>query len=176
MRTTTLGPFGEVIRATGPMAKANPIRFSTKYQDDESDLLYYGYRYYKPSTGTWLNRDPKGEDGGLNLYVNVGNNEISRVDPDGRGFVDCAQALSDLGAAEANLAKRLAEAAADINGTGLDAGHKKALQQAMNQVENALDRVVKHCGCVVGAAALIAGAIALLDAAAALLAGLVIAA
>jgi RHS repeat-associated protein len=158
------------------MAKANPIRFSTKYQDDESDLLYYGYRYYKPSTGTWLNRDPKGEDGGLNLYVNVGNNEISRVDPDGRGFVDCAQALSDLGAAEANLAKRLAEAAADINGTGLDAGHKKALQQAMNQVENALDRVVKHCGCVVGAAALIAGAIALLDAAAALLAGLVIAA
>ena len=32
------GPFGEVIRQTGPMAKANPIRFSTKYQDDESDL------------------------------------------------------------------------------------------------------------------------------------------
>jgi RHS repeat-associated protein len=57
-RTTTLGPFGEVIRATGPMAKANPFRFSTKYQDDESDLLYYGYRYYKASTGTWLSRDP----------------------------------------------------------------------------------------------------------------------
>jgi hypothetical protein len=26
------GPFGEVLRATGPMAKANPFRFSTKYQ------------------------------------------------------------------------------------------------------------------------------------------------
>ena len=37
------GPFGEVIRATGPMAKANPFRFSTKYQDDETDLLYYRY-------------------------------------------------------------------------------------------------------------------------------------
>ena len=34
------GPFGEVIRATGPMAKINPFRFSTKYQDDETDLLY----------------------------------------------------------------------------------------------------------------------------------------
>ena len=45
------GPFGEVIRATGPMAKANPFRFSTKFQDDETDLLYYGYRYYNPSTG-----------------------------------------------------------------------------------------------------------------------------
>jgi RHS repeat-associated protein len=52
------GPFGEVIRATGPMAKVNPFRFSTKYQDDETDLLFYGYRYYKPSTGSWLSRDP----------------------------------------------------------------------------------------------------------------------
>ncbi len=56
------GPFGEVIRATGLMAKANPFRFSTKYDDDESDLLYYGYRYYKPSTGTWPNRDPLGDE------------------------------------------------------------------------------------------------------------------
>jgi len=54
------GPFGEVIRATGPMSKTNPMRFSTKYQDDESDLLYYGYRYYKPSTGVWLSCDPMG--------------------------------------------------------------------------------------------------------------------
>ena len=74
------GPFGEVIRATGPMAKANPIRFSTKYDDDESDLLYYGYRYYRPSTGTWLNRDPIGEYGGYNNYSMIRNNPISRVD------------------------------------------------------------------------------------------------
>jgi RHS repeat-associated protein len=54
------GPFGELIRATGPMAKLNPFRFSTKYDDDESDLLYYGYRYYNASTGRWLSRDPLG--------------------------------------------------------------------------------------------------------------------
>jgi len=57
------GPFGEVIRATGPMARANPFRFSTKYQDDESDLLYYGYRYYNASTGRWISRDPVEELG-----------------------------------------------------------------------------------------------------------------
>ncbi|MBU6410225.1 MAG: RHS repeat-associated core domain-containing protein [Verrucomicrobia bacterium] len=57
------GPFGEVIRSTGPMAKANPIRWSTKYQDDESDLIMYPYRPYKPSTGTWLSQDPKMEPG-----------------------------------------------------------------------------------------------------------------
>ncbi len=43
------GPFGEAVLATGPMAKANLIRFSTKYQDDETDLVYYGYRFYNPN-------------------------------------------------------------------------------------------------------------------------------
>jgi RHS repeat-associated protein len=62
-RTCLEGPFGEVLRATGPMAKANPFRFSTKFQDDETDLLYYGYRYYSTSTGRWLNRDPLEEIG-----------------------------------------------------------------------------------------------------------------
>jgi RHS repeat-associated protein len=57
------GPFGELVRATGPMAKVNPFRFSTKFQDDEIDLLYYGYRYYNASTGRWICRDPLGEAG-----------------------------------------------------------------------------------------------------------------
>jgi RHS repeat-associated protein len=57
------GPFGEVIRANGPMAKTNPFRFSTKYQDDETDLLYFGYRYYNANTGRWLSRDPLEEQG-----------------------------------------------------------------------------------------------------------------
>jgi RHS repeat-associated protein len=57
------GPFGELIRATGPMAKVNPFRFSTKFQDDETDLVYYGYRYYNASTGRWINRDPLHELG-----------------------------------------------------------------------------------------------------------------
>ena len=55
------GPFGELLRATGPLAKANPFRFSTKFQDDESGWVYYGYRYYSPNTGRWLSRDPIGE-------------------------------------------------------------------------------------------------------------------
>ena len=78
------GPFGEVIRNSGPMAKVNPIRFSTKYQDDESDLLYYGCRYYKPSTGTWPNRDSLEEKGGNNLYGFADNNAITDIDADGR--------------------------------------------------------------------------------------------
>ncbi len=76
------------------MAKANPFRFSTKYQDNETDLIYYGYRYYDPSTGRWLNCDPLGELGfetlrhgranllgdGPNLYAFVQNNPVDRTD------------------------------------------------------------------------------------------------
>jgi RHS repeat-associated protein len=74
------GPFGETVRMTGAIARNNPFRFSTKYQDDESDMLYYGYRYFKSSTGTWPNRDPKQEKGGKNLYCFVINTPITRTD------------------------------------------------------------------------------------------------
>jgi RHS repeat-associated protein len=74
------GPFGEVIRATGPMARVNPFRWSTQNQDDETDLVMYPARPYSPSTGRWLSRDPIQEQGGLNLYGFVGNNPISRFD------------------------------------------------------------------------------------------------
>ncbi len=71
--------FGRVIHSTG-----NPddfaFRFSTKYTDDETGLLYYGYRYYVPETGRWISRDPIGEYGGLNLYAFVLNDGVNWVD------------------------------------------------------------------------------------------------
>lgn len=75
------------------MTKANPFRFSTKYQDDESDLVYYGYRYYSASTGRWVSRDPKEEKGGINLYALVKNKPVSAYDPLGLSCEDpCGQA------------------------------------------------------------------------------------
>ena len=74
------GPFGEPIKATGPMAKANPFTFSTKYTDQESGLLYYGYRYLNASTGRWLSRDPIEEWGGINLYGICSNNPVCCID------------------------------------------------------------------------------------------------
>jgi RHS repeat-associated protein len=54
-------PYGNSIVATGILAATNPYRFSTKYLDAESNLYYYGYRYYDPNTGRWLSRDPMGD-------------------------------------------------------------------------------------------------------------------
>ena len=78
------GPFGELLRATGPMARENPFRFSTKYQDDETDFVYFGHRWYEPGTGCWLSRDPAEESGGANLYAFVRNDPLNAIDPLGR--------------------------------------------------------------------------------------------
>jgi RHS repeat-associated protein len=103
-------PFGQTIRATGDMALLNPIRFSTKYTDGESGFLYYGYRYYDPNAGRWVNRDPieelafqrnllkegvtigeanffKNED--FLLYIFVGNNPSDNIDFLGLSCMRC---------------------------------------------------------------------------------------
>ena len=56
-------PFGNIVKCTGPLKDENPFRFSTKYQDNETGLLYYGYRYYNADMGRWISRDPLGEPG-----------------------------------------------------------------------------------------------------------------
>ena len=74
------GPFGELVRATGPLARSFNFLFSTKYFDWETGLSYYGYRYYSPTQGRWLSRDPIGERGGANLYGIVDNNPVNHFD------------------------------------------------------------------------------------------------
>lgn len=74
------GPFGEGLRASGSIIETNPFRFSTKYHDTETGLLYYGFRFYEPNRGRWINRDPIQEEGGKNLCAFVLNDPIGFVD------------------------------------------------------------------------------------------------
>jgi len=79
-------PFGRQTLATGRTNFSH--RFSTKYHDPESGLLYYGFRYYNPDTGRWLNRDPIEEAGGVNLYGFVLNDPFNLIDILGREPTD----------------------------------------------------------------------------------------
>lgn len=72
-------PFGNAVVNTDATNQYT-YRFSTKPFDVETGLYYYGYRYYDPLTGRWLNRDPIGEGGGINLYGMIGNDGINAVD------------------------------------------------------------------------------------------------
>jgi len=50
-------------------AIGNPYMCSGVRRDSETELYYYGYRYYNPQLGRWMSRDPIGESGGGNLYA-----------------------------------------------------------------------------------------------------------
>ncbi len=39
--------------------------------------------FYDPGSQRWLNRDPIGEGGGVNLYAYVGNDPVNEADPEG---------------------------------------------------------------------------------------------
>jgi RHS repeat-associated protein len=95
------GPFGEPLRASGEtITGENPFRFSTKFTDRESGFLYYGFRYYNPETGRWLNRDPLEEQGGINLYLFALNNAVNSFD-----YLGLAVGLTSI---DATLARALA--------------------------------------------------------------------
>jgi RHS repeat-associated protein len=72
-----------LIRASGTFAALNPIRFSSKYFDDEVGLSYYGYRYYNANFGRWISRDSIQERGGPNIYAFCINQTTRYVDPEG---------------------------------------------------------------------------------------------
>ena len=78
--------FGRLLSSSGSMADVFRHRFSTKYFESETGLYYYGYRFYSPALMRWQNRDPIGEEGGLNLYGFCGNNAMWRFDKDGRAY------------------------------------------------------------------------------------------
>ena len=63
-----------------PRTERVPLLSSSTKRDDETGLLYYGFRYYLPGIGTWLSRDPIEEVGGLNLYGMVGNDPLNTID------------------------------------------------------------------------------------------------
>ena len=56
----------------------NPWRFSSKRH--ESDLIFFGLRFYDPSLCRWLTPDPSGFSDGANLYLFVQNNPQNRLD------------------------------------------------------------------------------------------------
>jgi RHS repeat-associated protein len=76
-------PFGNTLSSTGTIAAANVYRFSSKEAHANSGSYYYLYRFYDPNLQRWLNRDPLGELGAINLYSFAGNRPIILIDPYG---------------------------------------------------------------------------------------------
>ena len=75
-------PFGQEIKNEGVR-----YAFATGKELDESELHYFGARYYDSNSGRFTSVDPfSGQDGNL-AYAYVANNPLMFVDPDGRKIV-----------------------------------------------------------------------------------------
>jgi RHS repeat-associated protein len=53
----------------------------TGHHHHVTGLVQTWHRFYDPELGKWLNRDPIGEEGGINLYQYCHNNPINWIDP-----------------------------------------------------------------------------------------------
>lgn len=72
-------PYGRMTVIAGSFTA--DFGYAGMYYHPASGLNLTLFRAYDSDLGRWLNRDPIGERGGLNLYAYVGNNPINRVDP-----------------------------------------------------------------------------------------------
>jgi RHS repeat-associated protein len=65
-------------------AVGNPYTYTGQRYDPEGHgQLYYKNRYYQPTRGRFLSRDPLGVSDGMSRYAYVGNNPANFVDPMG---------------------------------------------------------------------------------------------
>jgi RHS repeat-associated protein len=75
----------------GKPGAGNIGRFQYTGQTWLSDigLYYYKARFYSPTLGRFLQPDPIGYEGGLNVYAYAGDDPINRSDPFGLASAPC---------------------------------------------------------------------------------------
>jgi RHS repeat-associated protein len=73
--------FGMVTNSTGTWKGPFGYSGGAGYQEDETGLQLLGHRYYDPSTGRFLTRDPIKD--GRNWYSYCDNNPVNCIDADG---------------------------------------------------------------------------------------------
>jgi len=71
-------PFGEATVTVSTIT--NNLRFPGQYYDQETGLHYNYYRDYNPALDRYIQADPIGQRGGLNLYLYVAANSLRFTD------------------------------------------------------------------------------------------------
>jgi RHS repeat-associated protein len=80
-KTYTYDSFGKLTASTGTLT--NPLQYTGRESDPETNLDYYRYRYYDPSSGRFLSEDLITFEGGIDFYEYIRNQPLNFVDPFG---------------------------------------------------------------------------------------------
>ena len=65
-----------------------PYRFNAKEFDDDTELYYFGARYYDKNLGIWISPDPMAEDyPGVSSYAYCAGNPVNLIDKKGEKIV-----------------------------------------------------------------------------------------
>ncbi len=76
-----IDPYGSA-HVDGNSTIEMPLRFPGHYCDQETGLHYNRFRYFSPELGRYIQSDPVGQFGGINLYAYL-RDPLSHVDIDG---------------------------------------------------------------------------------------------
>lgn len=77
-KAENVDPYGLISIVSGNSVEYD-LRWPGHYFDRETGLHYNRYRYYSPVFGRYLQSDPKGQSGGINLYA-YASNPLVQVD------------------------------------------------------------------------------------------------
>jgi RHS repeat-associated protein len=131
-------PFGNDISAKARQGGyirnvENNLRFPGQYYDAETGLSYNYFRDYNPKTGRYIQSDPIGLRGGLNVFNYVQNNPLILVDPFGLCPAGTHEATPD-------EVKQILAAAKDIEGQNLSYKDIKCNQFVDRSINNAFPK------------------------------------
>jgi RHS repeat-associated protein len=95
VRRRVFTAFGEIVSTSGTSDSRYRYAGAWGYQShDDIPLQHVGFRYYDAETGRFLQRDPVGMTGGLNVYEYASSAPTSAVDPLGLADRFINQSLS----------------------------------------------------------------------------------
>ena len=120
-------------------ANAGRFQYTGQAWLAELGMYYYKARLYSPTLGRFLQTDPVGYAGGINLYSYVGNDPMSFTDPSGMGRVCVTDAPTGTRIAETRCV--------DVDGNRNGNSRENDLtQRQINKIKSSFGRYISRFG------------------------------